>query len=134
MSKPPVIREEDIQKAIVDWLRWSLPKSHRVIAIPNASRRTSSGRASNGVYGLTKGVPDLVIFGSGNAFFVEVKGPKGKLSDAQSEWGSWCATKGGMPWCCARSVEDVRFALSHWGVETREANTSLHLEKTGGRG
>jgi hypothetical protein len=114
------MKESAIQGAIVDYLDAVLTTSHRVFAIPNASRRTKSGRASNGVPGLRKGVPDLEIVGGRFAYFIEVKTARGTLSDEQEEWLAWC-TVNGTPWCIARSVDDVRIALGHWGIPTREA-------------
>lgn len=112
--------ENAIQRDIVTHLQWVLPKSYRVIAIPNAARRTASGKASNGVPGLTKGYPDLQIVGPmGRVYTIEVKSEKGRLRKEQEEWRMWC-TAHGIPWCLARSVDDVKTALMHWQVRTRE--------------
>lgn len=114
------MKEAVIQAQIVSYLRAILPKQYRVVAVPNASLRTRTGRAGNAVAGLTPGVPDLVIFGDGSAFFIEVKAKRGTLSDAQSEWANWCIMTGCMAWCCARSVDDVRKAIEQWKLPTRE--------------
>ncbi len=113
--------ESAIQRDVVNYLTNVLPKSHRAFAVPNAAPRRKGGKASNGVAGLRAGVPDLVIVGLGRVYFLEVKSARGKLSDAQSEWGSWCVTKGLLPWACVHSVDETRAALAHWNVETREA-------------
>ena len=114
------MKESVIQTAIVEWLNVVLPKGYRCFAIPNGARRTASGRAANAVAGLTPGVPDLAIIGRGHIWFVEVKGPRGIVSDAQEEFLAWCATTG-TPYCIARSVDDVRVALMNWNVQTLEA-------------
>jgi hypothetical protein len=114
------LRESAIQGAIVDFLRAVLPKTYRCMAIPNGSRRTANGRAANAVPGLTPGVLDLMLVSAGRLWFIEVKGPKGTLTDEQEEFTSWCAATG-TPYCVARSVDDVRFALNHWNIPTREA-------------
>lgn len=114
------MKESLIQGAIVDYLRAVLPKNHRCVAIPNGSRRTASGRAANAVPGLTPGVPDLMIVSAGRVWFIEVKGPKGTLSDAQTDFISWCVVTN-TPYCVARSVDDVKIALEHWQIKTREA-------------
>ena len=113
--------EAQIQKSIVDFLRAVLPPNFRVVAIPNGARRTSAGRASNAVAGLTPGAPDLVILGNSRAYLIEIKTKTGKLSDHQSEFATWAVTKGALAWCCARSLDDVRVALVEWGIPTREA-------------
>ena len=113
------MKESAIQHAIVEWLNAVLRKGYRCFAIPNGARRTNGGRAANAVPGLTPGVPDLAIVGRGHIWFVEVKGPRGVVSDAQEEFLAWCVTTG-TPYCIAKSVDDVRFALNHWNVPTRE--------------
>jgi hypothetical protein len=112
--------EDAIQKAIVGFLSAVLPKGWRCFAIPNGARRTASGRPANAVPGLTPGVPDLAIVGSGRVWFVEVKSKRGVVSEAQEAFHAWCATNG-TPYCVARSVNDVRVALAHWGIPSRES-------------
>jgi hypothetical protein len=112
--------ENDIQRSIVDYLNAVLFSTHRVFAIPNAARRGKSGRASNGVPGLRPGVPDLGIAGRGRVYFIEVKrDAKAKLSDAQEEWLDWCVCTG-TPAARVESIDQVRTALSQWGIITRE--------------
>jgi len=113
--------ENDIQRAIVEYLEAVLCPSYRAFAIPNASRRTKGGKAANAVPGLRPGVPDLGIAGEGRIFFLEVKrDQKASLSDAQHEWANWCLL-GRTPWARVESIDHVRAALHHWGIETREA-------------
>lgn len=114
------MKESLIQGAIVEYLDAVLTSAHRCFAVPNASRRTKGGRASNGVPGLRKGVPDLEIVGGRFVYFIEVKTARGTPSDEQEEWLAWC-TVNGTPWCIARSVDDVKIALNHWNISTREA-------------
>ncbi len=114
------MKESAIQHAIVGYLRAVLPKNYKCFAIPNGARRTSGGRAANAVPGLTPGVPDLAIVGSGRVWFIEVKGARGVVSDAQEEFLAWCVTSG-TPYCIARSVDDVRFSLNNWNVPILEA-------------
>lgn len=112
--------EAEIQKAIVDYLNAVLPRQYRVYANPNAARRKANGRASNGVPGLRKGIPDLTIRGPGGvAYDLEVKSQKGSLTPEQDEWGSWIIGIGGK-WACVRSIDETRAALAHWCIETRE--------------
>jgi hypothetical protein len=114
--------ENDIQRDIVTFLTAVLPpKEARVFAIPNASRRTITSRAGNGVPGLTPGVPDLqIIAKGGRAYFLEVKSDVGRLSPVQSAFKAWCVAAD-VPHAVARSVDDVRELLGVWGVKTREA-------------
>ena len=115
------MKESALQSLIVDYLRTILPPSqYRVCAMPNASRRTASGRASNAVAGLTPGFPDLMILGAGRLFLMEVKTTKGALSDVQTQFGIWCNLNR-TPWAVVRSLNDVDACLSFWGIETRRA-------------
>jgi hypothetical protein len=115
-----VQHEAILQKQVVDYLRAVLPHSI-VAAIPNASRRTTGGRAGNAVYGLTIGIPDLmVILPKGRIVFFELKSEKGRVSDAQlnihlklQALNHECAV--------CRNLDDIKLALAAWNIETREA-------------
>ena len=115
------MKESQIQSAIVKYLRLVLPKNYRCFAVPNASQRLPSGKPANAVAGLTPGVPDLAIIGNGRIYFIEVKSKKGRLSEAQSEWGDFCAYQAMIPWACVHSVEETRAVLKEWQIETRES-------------
>ncbi len=112
------LSEADVQSAIVEYLRAVLPLDYRVIAIPNASRRTVGGRASNAVAGLSPGYPDLQIVSRyGRVWPIEVKRPVGgRVSPDQSEWLGWFERA-----VVATSIDDVRAALENWNIPTKEA-------------
>jgi len=122
IARPTPITEAALQRAIVQYLDAVLLPSYRAFAIPNAAPRTRTGHASNAVAGLRKGVPDLAIVGGSKVYFIEVKTPRGVLSDEQSEFGVWCVTKAFVGWACCRSLDDVKTALAHWNIETREVS------------
>lgn len=69
--------------------------------------------------GLAAGVPDIILVNDGRALWIELKAPKGKLSEAQGETHArlWNA---GSPVVIARSLDDVRSALRSWSIPTRE--------------
>lgn len=114
------MREADIQSAIVSYIRAVCPGA-LVWAVPNASRRTWTGRATNAVPGLLPGVFDLsVIFPDGRFAAIEVKTPTGDLSLVQNDFRG-DLLRLGVPHCVARSVEDVRAFLAIHNVKTREA-------------
>lgn len=111
--------ESEIQRQIVDWIRYVAPEC-MVIAIPNAARRTSSGRASNAVPGLTAGAPDLlVIRPRGEVLWMEVKTDKGKPTPLQMKFHENLQVRNH---ACAivRSLDDARNAFKAVGIETRE--------------
>ena len=68
----------------------------------------------------TPGIPDLICFGSGPElpfFFIEVKGPKGKLRDSQVAFQAECE-KAGVPYLVAYDVREVFDFLESQGVIT----------------
>ena len=66
-------REQTLQKAIVDYLRYALPPEWKVASIPNGGH-SASARITNHSMGMLAGMPDLMILGdSGRVWFVEVK-------------------------------------------------------------
>lgn len=119
------VSENDIQRQIVDWIRACAPYCV-VAAIPNGSRRTASGRAANGVPGLTPGVPDLVvILPAGQVLWLEVKSEKGRVSDAQFAFHTRLNGLGHRVGV-VRCLEDVRNAFKALNIETREAKNGNH--------
>lgn len=122
---PRGVPEAMIQKAIVDYIAAAAP-AVIVYAVPNASRRTDGGHASNAVPGLRKGVFDLALILprlQGHLHprpaFIEVKTAVGKLSPEQREFGDDLRFKG-VDYVIARSIDDVRAAFDAWGVTVRE--------------
>lgn len=115
------MKEEDqIQSAIVGYIEAVAPDCIP-FAIPNAARRTKSGRASNAVPGLRNGVWDIaVILPNGITAYIECKRKFGQLSDDQVKFGRQLVDRN-VPQQVCRSIEDVRAALSSWGVVTRES-------------
>lgn len=55
------------------------------------------------------GVPDLLVGKSGRAMLMEVKAPKGKLSEAQSKW---MAAWRGCPIAIVRTAQEALTAVS----------------------
>lgn len=106
--------ESQLQRAVIDYLRVALVRG-LAFAIPNAARRTQWGRASNAVPGLMPGAPDVLVVTEGRPVFVELKTPKGRLSDAQVAAHAALKAAGATVLVC-RSVEEVERALRDWGV------------------
>lgn len=111
--------ETAIQKSIIQYLAAVLPRAI-VFAVPNAARRTQSGRPMNAIPGLTPGVPDLCLcLPKGRVIWIEVKAPSGRASLPQIAFHGRLHALG-HDCFIARSVEDVRNAFAVLGVETRE--------------
>jgi hypothetical protein len=117
-SKAYKVREDAIQKSIVDYLGAVLPHAF-VFAVPNAAVRRNGGRAGNAVPGLRPGVPDLCFVWRRRAYFLEVKRPREPLSLVQRD----CRVelqRHDIPVWTVHSIEDTRTALKYWRVRTRE--------------
>ena len=116
MRKRP---ENDIQRSIVKYIEAVVP-SALVMAIPNASRRTKSGRPMNAAPGLLPGAPDLVVvIPKGKVIWIEVKAPKGTVSSNQKMVHGRLRSLGHMCFV-VRSIEDVQRVFDSIGIETRD--------------
>ena len=65
--------------------------------------------------GLRPGVPDLFILFRGKTIAIELKTPKGKLSDAQMKFSGKLLAAGASYWI-ARSLADVALILANEGI------------------
>lgn len=93
--------EKDIQKTIIDFLRysgWFVVKNNTVGIY---KQKTGKYIPSQAV-----GLADLTILKCGRVIMLEVKTPKGKQSDGQIEFEKNWKEKGG-EYYVVRSVEDV---------------------------
>jgi hypothetical protein len=123
--------EDSIQIGIVDYLRMVLPeRDYRVFAIPNGGARSKPEAAIMKATGTLAGVFDVQILGpSGRCWFVEVKKADGRLSVSQRAFETYCIARG-VPYVVARSIDDVKLALSQWGLSSRDTtspSTNRHL-------
>jgi len=67
--------------------------------------------------GLQRGMPDIVIVGPGGRFLgIELKAPKGKVSEHQNQMFDRIISFGGDVQVC-RSLEEVKSALTQWGIK-----------------
>lgn len=115
------MRESDLQRALVDFCRAVLPSSAVIFAVPNAARRTRTGRASNAAPGLMKGVSDLVILPKPHCvIFAEIKTPKGRIADEQEAFGALVRPLG-HHFAVWRSIDDARNTFRALQIRTREA-------------
>jgi hypothetical protein len=113
-----VQHEARIQREIVHFVRAVAPQC-LIVAIPNGSQRTASGRPANAVAGLTAGVPDLaVIAPQGRIYWLEVKAEKGRVSDAQLAFHIELQGRN-HDVAVVRSIEDVSNAFQIWGITMR---------------
>ena len=111
--------ETAIHIAIVDYLRLVLPDA-LVFHPANGGLRSKREAAELKRMGVLAGVFDIIIIRGDGLYFLEVKSPKGVLSDPQKAFGA-ALDAAGIPWMIVRTIEDARRALSLFGIQTREA-------------
>lgn len=113
--------EEQLQLAVAQFLRLAAPDL-LWWAVPN--QRGTRSLIENAILkrlGVRPGVPDIgMILPGGVAGFIELKAPKGRLTETQVEFAQAVQGRGGR-WLLCRSIEDVRAALVGWNVPLRIA-------------
>lgn len=96
------MREQDIQKQILDWLA---ARGFLHFKLHMSGVMTKRGRTKNRYAGL----PDILGVlrcGTGRMFAIEVKTKKGQLEEKQQEWRARLEAAG-VVYLLARSLDDV---------------------------
>jgi len=81
-------KEADIQIACNDYLNY-LAKIYnfRQFHVPNEGKRSIHYHAKMKKMGLKSGCPDIIVeYPEGKILYIELKAPKGRLSDTQKLW------------------------------------------------
>lgn len=125
LTAPRTSDEDDIQRAIVKYLRHVLPPGFIVQSTANKPRSAVAGAREKSM-GAVAGWPDLAVYGQAEdekptAWFIEVKAPAGRLSDVQHEVHDRLKLAG-FKIAIARSVDDVRDLVQAWGLPSRDAS------------
>lgn len=113
--------ELSIQVRLRSRLRMLAP-GVRLVATPNAGKRTAWAAMKAKAEGMSKGFCDLTALGScgqgesavPKIAFLELKDRDGSLSPEQIDWLNWL-TKAGFNCGCFRSVDTAIEALRRWG-------------------
>lgn len=114
-------REERIHKDILAYLRVTLPHGWRVIHCPNGGSRNVIEAAKLKAMGTTAGVPDLMILGpKGFTGWLEVKAPKGRLSQAQRHFIDSLQDME-HPVAIVHSIDEAREIVRAWGLPSKDA-------------
>lgn len=111
--------EEQIHRAIVQFLGMALPGDAFMFAIP--SQRGTRKRFEMGILkalGVRPGCPDLVVLHRGKFLGLEVKSHTGRISDHQADVADKIVQAGGY-YSVVKSVEEVERCLRGWGVILR---------------
>ena len=112
-------REIDIQASFRKRLYYSAPQV-KVVAIPNAARRTPWEVRQAKKEGLASGVPDVICLAPGGLVaWIEFKTSTGRVSDNQHEWLDLLARYGFRAAVC-RSVDEAVAFLRECGFVVME--------------
>lgn len=104
------VKESDIQKDIIHYLKIMGALCWRNNSIGIYDKSFGGFRKLNG-YGCRVGVSDILGIWRGRFLAIEVKSPKGKLTEAQSAFLLDVQRHGGIAFC-ARSLNDVMRMLN----------------------
>ena len=113
--------EADLQRQIVRALRAVLPAGAIVHHAANEVRGGAEARRRQAILvgmGVHPGFADLVVLAEGRVLFLEVKSPRGRLSEAQARFRDDMRAQG-FGWALVRSLDDALDALKAHGVATR---------------
>jgi len=110
--------EDDLQRAVMQFLDLALPPDGVAFAVPNGGKRHAREAARMRGMGVKAGIPDIAICLRGRALFIELKAKRGIQSVAQREMQQKLEYCGAVV-CLARSVEEVEAALRRWAVPLR---------------
>ena len=108
--------EEQVQRAIVEWLRWIEPDC-KWLHIPNGGARTKAEAGILKALGVEAGAPDLhLCLNGGWCAYIEIKKPGGRVTPEQTAFRNKCERRGAR-WALAESIEDVERIFHQWGVK-----------------
>ena len=100
---------------VADYFAAVLPAGVLWSHLPFGENRTAITGARLKRMGTQRGWPDYAIFHDGGVLAIELKAPKGRLSDHQKAFGDALVALGGAYHVC-RSLDDVDAALALAGV------------------
>jgi len=104
--------EHDIQKAITNYLDL---KNICYFAVPNGGHRHMLVAKKLKAEGVKAGVPDLAIVHNGKYYGIEVKTPKGRLSENQKLMITLLENNGASVGI-VRGISDTAELLNEWGI------------------
>lgn len=80
-KKPREYRESSEQRQVVKWLRER--PNWLVMRVENAAKRTGAQYQRDHAMGMEPGAPDLIVMFHTFTFYLEMKEPRGRLSEEQ---------------------------------------------------
>jgi hypothetical protein len=77
--------EQQIQRAIIDHLKWRGVPGVFAFAVPNGGWRSTVEAAIFKSLGVVAGIPDVLILHDGCCYALEIKSDRGRLTDVQRD-------------------------------------------------
>jgi len=105
--------EATLQTQLIKALPAMLPRGAFFFAVPNGGKRGKIEAANLKRQGVRAGVPDIIIIHHGKAYGLELKSPKGTISDSQEEVFPLLRAAG-MPIEIIRSLDDAMTAIGEF--------------------
>jgi hypothetical protein len=122
--------EADIQRAIVQALRFALPRDaivhHCANEVTEAGPRGARRQAILVGMGVHSGFADLIVISGGRVLFLEVKSPTGRLQKSQEVFRDMVCAQG-FGWALVRSIDDALGALADHGFTIRIASLARRV-------
>ena len=119
--------EADLQRAVVQALRFALPRTaiihHCANEVTEAGPRGARRQAILVGMGVHAGFTDLMVLHDGRVLFFELKAPKGRLRPDQEAFRDAVLAQG-FGWALVRSLDDALGALADHGFATRIASSA----------
>ena len=116
--------EADLQRAVVQTLRFALPRTaiihHCANEVAEPGPRGAKRQAILVGMGVHPGFADLMVLCNGRVLFLELKSLKGRLSANQEAFRDAVLAQG-HGWALVRSLDDALGALADHGFTTRVA-------------
>lgn len=102
-------------EVIAYWAMYGRPDL-KCFAVANGELRHPTVAMRLKAEGVRPGVADLcVLLDGGRTGWMELKAPRGSLSDEQKGFAA-SVQRLGHHWACIRSVQDAAYAFSQWGA------------------
>ena len=116
--------ETDLQRAVVQALRFALPRTaiihHCANEVTEPGPRGAKRQAILVGMGVHRGFADLMVISEGRVLFLELKAPRGRLRPEQEAFRDAVLAQG-LSWSLVRSLDDALGALVDHGFATRIA-------------
>ena len=114
--------EADLQRAVVQALRFALPRTaiihHCANEVAEPGPRGAKRQAILVGMGVHAGFADLMVLHDGRVLFFELKSPKGRLRPDQEAFRGEVLAHG-FGWALVRSLDDALGALADHGFTSR---------------